>query len=97
MPVDLAGLSTKEQFLGALAERLNFPAYFGHNWDALVDCLRDLDEWLGPASTYVVEVWTHEAFSAAHPDLWNEFLDIARSVASHRLHHNLGPLVVETR
>ena len=30
----------------ALAQALNFPAYYGHNLDALHDCLRDLDPTL---------------------------------------------------
>jgi hypothetical protein len=36
---------TKEGLLTALAERLEFPEYFGHNWDALAECLRDFS-WL---------------------------------------------------
>lgn len=40
-----AGLTDASALLHALAERLSFPGYFGFNWDALSDCLRDL-HWL---------------------------------------------------
>ncbi|MCE9607179.1 MAG: barstar family protein [Planctomycetia bacterium] len=36
----------KQKVLGALAKGLRFPSYFGWNWDALDECLRDLS-WLG--------------------------------------------------
>ena len=38
-------IKTKADLLDAIAEAMNFPAYFGKNWDALEDCLRDL-EWI---------------------------------------------------
>ncbi|BDU22193.1 barstar family protein [Dyella sp. GSA-30] len=35
------GLSSADSLLRAVAKALLFPAYFGHNWNALYDCLRD--------------------------------------------------------
>ncbi|BFI96469.1 MAG: hypothetical protein RSP_19790 [Rhodanobacter sp.] len=40
---DLAGCDRKAGLLQRLADSLSLPADFGHNWDALADCLRDLD------------------------------------------------------
>jgi molybdopterin-guanine dinucleotide biosynthesis protein A len=35
------GLSGTKDLLQAVADALQFPGYFGHNWNALYDCLRD--------------------------------------------------------
>ncbi|WP_419796423.1 barstar family protein [Streptomyces fuscus] len=40
--VDSVGLMTEIGVYGTFAELLQFPAYFGCNWDAMVDCLDDL-------------------------------------------------------
>lgn len=42
---DLAGCHGKDELLRRLAGSLQLPDSFGDNWDALADCLRDL-EWL---------------------------------------------------
>jgi hypothetical protein len=39
--VDLAGVRGKEALLATLAERLEFPEWFGGNWDALNDVLAE--------------------------------------------------------
>jgi Barstar (barnase inhibitor) len=39
------GLSEKSDLLQWFASNLQFPDYYGENWDALVDCLRDLS-WI---------------------------------------------------
>ncbi|HEY4235558.1 MAG TPA: barstar family protein [Lacipirellulaceae bacterium] len=56
--VRLSGrLRRKRDLFRALATGLKLPAYFGDNWDALEECLRDLS-WLG-AETHVVLLHEH--------------------------------------
>lgn len=50
--IDLAGCQDKDELLRRLAISLQLPATFGHNWDALADCLRDLG-WI-PAWGHVL-------------------------------------------
>lgn len=58
---DLNGESvrSKDDMMRALAEALRFPGYFGMNWDAVVDCLRDLED-RHPAEGYVLFVHAAE-------------------------------------
>ena len=48
-----AGLRAKQKVLGVLADGLRFPRYFGYNWDALEESLRDL-AWLKPPRVVIV-------------------------------------------
>ena len=41
--VDGHDCRTRAAFFREAARALGFPAYFGRNWDAFLDCLRDLD------------------------------------------------------
>lgn len=43
--VDGNKMVNKEVFFSFISKELNFPDYFGKNWDALDECLHDL-EWL---------------------------------------------------
>ena len=49
---DLSSVHSKGEFLAALAQVINAPDWFGHNWDALADVLGDLS-WQ-PAAGYVL-------------------------------------------
>jgi len=50
--VDLSAVADKTGLLAALARDMALPEWFGHNWDALADCLADLS-WR-PAEGYLV-------------------------------------------
>jgi RNAse (barnase) inhibitor barstar len=56
--IDLAGCRDKDELLARFALTLDFPAWFGGNWDALFDCLTDLS-WR-PAPGYLL-VFEHAA------------------------------------
>ncbi|MDX5364214.1 MAG: barstar family protein [Pseudazoarcus pumilus] len=47
--VDLHDSRNKADTLARIAAALDFPEWFGHNWDALADCLGDLP-WLTPGA-----------------------------------------------
>lgn len=49
LPVlDGRGLTKREHLLAAIGRALDFPDYYGQNWDALEECLNDLSWRDGP-------------------------------------------------
>jgi hypothetical protein len=46
------GIRSKQKLFAVLADKLHFPRYFGWNWDALEELLRDLS-WL-PKRQFVI-------------------------------------------
>jgi RNAse (barnase) inhibitor barstar len=77
--LDGARLSGKAELLRAVAAAFAFPSYFGHNWDALVDCWSDMS-WL-PAKGYVCVFLHADAFRASDPDAHDTFLQVCGDVA----------------
>ena len=53
MVVAKVRFAAKEQLLKNIAQALEFPDWFGHNWDALEDCLSDLS-WREAAGTILL-------------------------------------------
>jgi hypothetical protein len=66
----IAGLLTE------CARVLDFPDYFGHNWDALEECLIDL-EWL-PAKGYVLLITDAGGVLPDDEEEYETFLEILR-------------------
>jgi hypothetical protein len=64
--VDLSGVDNKVKFLSSISEALEFPSYFGMNWDAFEECLKDL-EWYD-SDGYVILLQAVEGFIEKAPD-----------------------------
>mgnify|MGYP000092786931 CR=1 FL=1 len=74
-------INRKEQLMNAVATALHFPKHFGNNWDALEECLTDL-EWV-EADGYLVYYDHIDGLLATHPDQFETLVEILRdSVAS---------------
>jgi Barstar (barnase inhibitor) len=78
--LDGTRIHTKAEFMSSVADALAFPDWFGHNLDALYDCLRDLS-WL-PEGEHVL-VWTApEVLAAADPKADQAIRDVLRDATA---------------
>jgi hypothetical protein len=69
---------TTAGLLAEFAHALDFPDYFGHNWDALEECLTDL-EWL-TGQGYVLLVTDAEQVLARDEEEYATFLEVLSDV-----------------
>ncbi len=72
---------TKDDLLGEFARGLEFPSYFGRNWDALEDCLTDL-EWLS-AEAFVLIITNADQVLKNSPGELKTFAGILSAAAAH--------------
>lgn len=79
--VDGAKIADKAGLMDALASAFRFPAYFGKNWDALLDCLRSLPDEI-PARGYVLAVRNSGSFLSSSPKDLEDFAGIAGEARS---------------
>lgn len=68
--------NTSANLFTEFARALEFPEYFGRNWDAMEECLADL-EWL-PARGYVLLITEAEGLLPDHDEEYETFLEILR-------------------
>jgi hypothetical protein len=66
-----AGINTREELFDALHRALHFPSYFGRNWDALYELLRDL-HWI-PEKRVVI---LHAELPSLPPEQLGTYLSI---------------------
>ncbi|GGZ08727.1 barstar family protein [Streptomyces poonensis] len=80
--LDLGGVTDKPAFLDRCARALGLPDWFGHNWDALADCLTDLS-WAPPARGRLVVLTGWQGFAGAAPNDWTIALEVFADAAGH--------------
>ncbi len=78
--VDLSGCTEKSELLARVAKALGFPAWFGHNWDALADCVTDLG-WR-PAVGYVLILENAAELQQSQPEVFDTALAIFADAAA---------------
>jgi RNAse (barnase) inhibitor barstar len=71
--LDARAWADKDALLAALGFALEFPDYYGVNWDALEECLFDLSWWHGPVYVLIehAEALSHEDLVIL-ADVWGE-------------------------
>jgi RNAse (barnase) inhibitor barstar len=64
--LDGSKIADKESFFKAIALAMDFPDYFGHNWDAFAECINDLS-WIEEERKILIWVDPTD-FRNNHPD-----------------------------
>lgn len=79
--VRLPAARDKNGFLNALAKALQFPDYFGHNWDAFYDCLLELEHGDGAGTLLVMR--DASGFARAEPEEFAAAVDTLADAADY--------------
>ena len=74
------GITHKEKLPKCIAAGLNFPDYFGCNWDALDECLADLS-WLQTRKVYI---WHDDIPLISEPDEARGYLQVLQRMQPER-------------
>lgn len=95
--IDARGITSRPAFLDAFAGALHFPDYFGRNWDAFEECLRDLS-WgnFNAAQGVIIIVDRPDGFARAQPEAWAVARDVLAGAVAARAQEG-RPLVVLLR
>ena len=74
--IDGRNIARKEQLMNAMATALDLPPHFGHNWDALEECLVDMD--VSDGDGFLIHYDHIDALAAAHPSEVETLVEILR-------------------
>jgi Barstar (barnase inhibitor) len=92
---DLPGVSDSAQLLEECARILTFPAWFGHTWEGLGDCLADLS-WLS-GKGHVVLWERYGALAGGDGKAWQRAYETLERAVAARVRYAAPPLFVLLR
>jgi hypothetical protein len=100
--IDGAAISDAISFHQVFACVLGFPAFYGNNLSAWVDCMSDLDDptagmssvVLAPGETLVIAVDHASDFKRNCPDMWQALLECAAFVNWRRVEQGTPALLL---
>ena len=101
--VEISGLELigRDQFHDTFARLFGFPAYYGRNMDAWLDCmscLRTPQEALSSlhveeGKTLTLLIHDHESLRDSAPQQWNDLIECAAFANSRELKRGEGPIL----
>lgn len=77
-------IRTKAEFLQYCAQVMQFPDHFGQNWDALADCLTELDNSV--VTQHVILYTQPERFANTEPEQFAIALEVLESAVDYWSH-----------
>lgn len=91
--IDASAIDGRGSFHDAFASALGFPAWYGRNMDAWIDCMSSLDDpgeglsrlKVQPGEVLVIEVRNADDLKSRLPELWIELLEATALVNWRRL------------
>jgi RNAse (barnase) inhibitor barstar len=81
--IDGEEVTSKEKFLRVAKVSLQFPDYFGYNWDAFFDCLKDMPGTPPSDVGYIILYDRFERFAGQDPDNFQIALHIFQATVRH--------------
>ena len=82
LQADVSACTGSHETLRELGKAFNFPTWYGINFDALHDCLTDLD-WQ-PAKGLVLQISGLDTLRIGNPQAFSTLVDVLRSAATTR-------------
>jgi len=83
LELDSTGAATKAEFLQVCADAFALPEWFGMNWDALEECLTDLDPREVPATGGLLVAWSGWGdLATGEPDQFDTAVEVLRSAVA---------------
>ncbi|MFF7980439.1 barstar family protein [Streptomyces sp. NPDC007901] len=82
--LDLTGVADKAALMDRAVAALGLPDWFGRNWDALADSLRDPSVWPPQAVAHglLVVVTGWQEYARTRPDEWKIARDVLTQAAA---------------